>query len=120
MGMTLDVGPIGAVMIFSSDPAQSATWWSGLIGAPVHAEDGFHWLDVNGVEFGFHPADPVKNPQGASTVAYWTTRDLDEAMAVVVEAGGTRHRGPLSVEPGRRIAQVADPFGAVIGLEQRP
>jgi predicted enzyme related to lactoylglutathione lyase len=120
MGMTLDVGPIGAVMIFSCDPARSANWWSGLIGAPVHADGGFHWLDVNGVEFGFHPADPVKNPVGASTVPYWITRDLGQAIAALVEAGGTLHRGPLSVEPGRRIAQVVDPFGAVIGLEQRP
>lgn len=115
----VDLGRVSALMVFATDPAQSSQWWSEVTGAPLREEDGFHWLDINGIEFGFHPADPAKNPLGASTVAYWTTPDLGAAIAGIVAAGGQMHRGPLDVEPGRRIAQVVDPFGAVVGLEQR-
>lgn len=32
-------------------------------------------------------------------------------------AGCTHHRGPLRISPDRRICQVVDPFGRVIGLD---
>ncbi|MCT2547254.1 VOC family protein [Streptomyces atratus] len=32
-------------------------------------------------------------------------------------AGCEHHRGPLVIGPGRRIAQLRDPFGTVVGIE---
>lgn len=118
MAERVDLGSVRAVMVFAANPAESAAWWGRIADAPVHTEGGFHWLDIAGVDLGFHPEDLTKNPHGASTVAYWTTADLDAAIAAIVSAGGRLHRGPLAVEHGRRIAQVMDPFGAVMGLEQ--
>lgn len=115
----LALGRVRAIMIFSADPAGSCAWWGRLLGLPVQTSDGgFAWLDLpTGVEIGFHPAEPDENPAGASTVPYWSVPDLDDAVRVVVAAGGRHLRGPLSVAPGRRIAQVVDPFGAVVGLD---
>lgn len=110
---------ITAVMVFADDPEGSARWWADLTGLAVHSDSGFWWLMAGDTEFGFHPADPSKNPAGASTVPYWLTEDVDGAVAAVQQHGGHLLRGPLSVEPGRRIAQVVDPFGAVVGIEER-
>lgn len=110
---------ITAVMVFADDPEGSARWWADLTGLEVHGDSGFWWLMAGDTEFGFHPADARKNPAGASTVPYWLTADVDAVVAAVRQHGGHLLRGPLVVEPGRRIAQVVDPCGAVIGIEER-
>lgn len=106
-------------MIFTASPRESSAWWGSVLDLPVQSADGFYWLDLPGqVELGFHPADEAKNPLGMSTVPYWRTADLDAAMATFAAAGAIRHRGPLTIDDGRRIAQMVDPFGAVFGLDQ--
>ncbi|WP_371095730.1 VOC family protein [Streptomyces sanglieri] len=35
----------------------------------------------------------------------------------LLAAGCEHHRGPLVIGPGRRIAQLRDPFGTVVGIE---
>ena len=106
-------------MVFTESPADSCNWWGDLLGATVRTASGFFWLDLPGdVELGFHPADEAKNPLGGSTVPYWRVDDLEAALTAVLKAGGRRHRGPLDLEDGRRIAQVVDPFGAVVGFDQ--
>jgi len=109
----------GAVMLFCKDPEASATWWADLCGKALHFEDGFWWFMVGDVEFGFHPADESKNPTGSSTVPYWIVPDLLNAIEEAKNKGGKHIRGPLQVSENRQIAQVRDPFGAVIGFEQR-
>lgn len=105
-------------MVFSLDPARSCAWWADVLGLHARSGDGFHWVDTAvGVELGLHPADPVNSPRGASTVPYWKVSDFDRALARLDTAEAARHRGPLTIDPGRRIAQVRDPFGAVIGLQ---
>lgn len=50
---------IRAIMIFAESPEKSARWWGGVLQAEVHLDiDGdavYAWLNVAGVEFGFHP-----------------------------------------------------------------
>lgn len=113
---------VRAVMVFADDPAASAEWWAEVLGVAAHVEvsehgDVFAWLDVAGVEFGFHPADEARNPRGGSPVVYWAVDDLEAARRRLLAAGCVHHRGPLEVSPGRRIAQVRDPFGTVVGLD---
>ncbi|MET8624616.1 VOC family protein [Kitasatospora sp. NPDC004669] len=112
---------VRAVMIFCPSPERAARWWGDLLGLDVHLDvDGesvFAWLNVGAVEFGFHQADESRNPHGASTVPYWSVEDLDRVRERLLAAGCTHHRGPLQVSRGRRICQVIDPFGCVIGLD---
>ncbi len=71
-----------------------------------------------GVELGFHPVDDERNPRGGgSPVVYWGVEDLDQVRERLLAAGCAHHRGPLTIEPGRRIAQLRDPFGTVVGIE---
>ncbi|GAA2255972.1 hypothetical protein GCM10010232_51770 [Streptomyces amakusaensis] len=113
---------VRTVMIFADDPEASARWWGGLLDAPVRldvADTGavYAWIETAGVELGFHPADEARNPRGGSPVVYWGVDDLDRARARLLAAGCAHHRGPLEIAPGRRIAQLRDPFGTVVGVE---
>lgn len=113
---------VSTVMYFATDPEKSARWWADALGVgSVHTDvDGdsvYAWFTIAGVEHGFHQADDERNPRGASPVVYWQVDDLDAARKHLLDAGAVHHRGPLTVEPGRRICQLTDPFGAVVGLE---
>lgn len=114
-------GPITTVMTFADDPLASANWWGRVLGAEVRADaEGdfvYAWITVAGVEIGFHQADDARNPRGGSPVVYWAVDDLDTARKHLLDAGCTHHRGPLLVTPGRRICQLTDPYGTVVGLE---
>ncbi|UOE21965.1 VOC family protein [Thermobifida halotolerans] len=109
-------------MVFADDPDKSARWWADQLNARVHRHVDprgavYAWLNVAGVELGFHPADPDRNPKGGSPVVYWQVANLDQARKRLLAAGCTHHRGPITAESGRRITQLADPFGTVFGLE---
>ncbi|MCK9931398.1 glyoxalase [Frankia sp. Mgl5] len=115
------LGPPTTVMTFADDPETSARWWAGILDVEVHLDiDGdavYAWLNVAGVELGFHQADDERNPRGGSPVVYWAVTDLDAVRGQLLNAGCRHHRGPLTVTEGRRICQIIDPFGTVIGLE---
>lgn len=116
---------IRAVMIFAEDPEKSARWWATVLDTEVHldVDDNsgavYAWLDIAGVEFGFHPLDEKRNKRGGSPVPYWAVDDVDAVRQRLLDAGCTHHRGPLDVDEGtgRKIAQLADPFGNVIGVD---
>ncbi|MFI1885367.1 VOC family protein [Streptomyces jumonjinensis] len=112
---------IRTVMIFVDDPEAAARWWGDIFAAEVKLDVNgasvYAWLDLGGLELGFHPASPEANPHGASTVPYWPVEDLDTERQRLLTAGCTHHRGPLAVEPGRRVCQLVDLFGTVFGLD---
>ncbi len=117
----LQLGAVPAIMLFVDDPEAVGRWWATITGSELENDSGFWWFTLGGtgVEIGFHPADDEMNPLGRSTVPYFQITDLESALSVVNDHGGRRHRGPLEIDPGRRIAQVADPFGNIVGLDER-
>jgi predicted enzyme related to lactoylglutathione lyase len=113
-------GTIRTVMFFCEIPSQVALWWAGLLSVQADTlteEDGFVWFVAGGTEYGFHPADPERNPLGGTPVVYLATTDLRDAMSRAITMGATRHRGPLVVTSERSIAQLVDPFGNVFGVD---
>ncbi|GAA2624437.1 VOC family protein [Streptomyces spororaveus] len=112
---------IRTVMVFVDDPEAAARWWGDIFEAEVKLDINgtavYAWIDHDGLEFGFHQASPKANAHGRSTVPYWSVEDLETERKRLLEAGCTHHRGPLDVEPGRRICQLIDPFGTVFGLD---
>ncbi len=52
----------------------------------------------------------------AGTVLYWAVEDLMEAIEHFRQLGAEVYRGPIKIENGLGICQVADPFGNLIGL----
>ena len=106
-------------MFFADDPEACGRWWAGqlLDRAEIRVEGGYCWFDVGGVEVGFHPADAERNPRGGSPVVYWAATDVLAQRQAFLDDGCTPHRGPLDIEPGRRICQLMDPFGNIFGLD---
>ncbi|MEV8566750.1 VOC family protein [Streptomyces sp. NPDC051322] len=119
--MLSDFQGVRAVMVFSDDPPTSARWWADALGGEARIEsDGtavFAWVDVNGVELGFHPADDQRNPRGGSPVVYWSVSSVTATRERLLAAGCTHHRGPLDIDADRHICQLVDPFGTVFGLD---
>ncbi|MFE5592925.1 VOC family protein [Streptomyces sp. NPDC056549] len=116
---------IRTIMVFAADPDASANFWGEVLNTKVHRDvnetngDVYAWLDIGGVEFGFHPLDEKRNQRGGSPVPYWAVDDVDAVRQHLLDAGCTHHRGPHDVGDGtgRKIAQLTDPFGNVIGID---
>ena len=106
-------------MFFSTTPDVVASWWASNLagGVPLVQEGEFWYFLLNGVEFGFHPADPIRNPIGGSPVVYLSTADLENTRESLLILGCSMHRGPLIVDDSRRICQMIDPFGNTFGLD---
>jgi predicted enzyme related to lactoylglutathione lyase len=104
------------VMIFVDRPADAARFWGGLLGATPSGEEP-QLVPTHPVQLFFHAADAERNPQGG-TVPYFAVADFEASRAELLAAGCVAHRGPLTLEDGRRICQVRDPYGTVWGLEQ--
>ncbi|GAA1927733.1 VOC family protein [Streptantibioticus ferralitis] len=112
---------VRTVMVFADDPEKCARWWASVLDTEVRLEvdDGrvYAWLDVSGIELGFHPADETRNPRGGSPVVYWAVDHVDAVRTRLLDAGCTHHRGPIEAEPGRKICQLTDPFGTIFGID---
>jgi predicted enzyme related to lactoylglutathione lyase len=110
---------VRAVIVFAERPAEMARWYAEALGwgAVDLMPGGAAIVDVGAVELVFHPADGVKNPQGASTVVYWQSADMGSDLDRLVGLGASVHRGPLVVADGRSICQLLDPWGNVFGVD---
>ena len=104
-------------MVFTPDPVASARWWGHQLHIQVHLDTLFAWVEVAGVEYGFHPVDDERNPRGGSPVVYWSVHDVVAVRERLLAAGCTHHRGPLRIDERRQICQLTDPFGTVFGLD---
>ena len=85
-----------------------------MAGRPVIV---YAWFYVDGIEYGFHPADDARNPRGGSPVVCWFVESHDAARGRLLAAGCAPHRGPLRVDGNRQISQLVDPFGTIFGLD---
>lgn len=117
--MATTPGPVRAVMFFVQDQPAAAAWYRDVVlgDGEVVEDEGYWYVEVEGVEVGFHPADPERNPPGGSVVTYFSTSHLDRARTAAIAAGATPHRGPLDVAHDRAICQLLDPFGNLFGLD---
>jgi predicted enzyme related to lactoylglutathione lyase len=62
----------------------------------------------------------ASRPEGAPEVTAWTTYvwtdDVDATLSKVRDAGGSVHKDPFDSLDGGRIAVIADPAGAALGI----
>lgn len=106
-------------MVFAERPAAVAQWYCAALGlGGTELMPGGAAIVLAGVvELVFHPADEIKNPQGASTVVYWQSDDFSADLTRLIGLGARVHRGPLVVSDTRSICQLVDPWGNVFGLD---
>ncbi|MGZ6403394.1 MAG: VOC family protein [Bdellovibrionota bacterium] len=104
-------------MFHVSDVEEACDWYSRLLLAePVYLLEDFPVLRVGNAEICFHKADSKVSSGKAGVVTYWRVADFKQAAGRAEGMGGTIHRGPLAIEDGNTICQIADPFGNLFGL----
>ena len=105
------------VLMFVPDVRAAAEWYSSVLQLPVSfLGENFAAIEVGSAQLCFHPAD-AKMPAGhAGQVAYWRVDSLIDASDLFRKAGASLYRGPLAIESGQGMCQIADPFGNLCGL----
>ena len=118
--MRIKIKEFTTIRLLSHDVSKSRDWYMYFFSQdPVEDTENFVSFKVAGVSLDITSPD-AKNPFSCGgSIGYWLVDDLDQVLEKVKELGGEIYRGPLKVtETNRIIAQIKDPFGNVIGLEE--
>ena len=116
-------GTVAWVDLSTPDPDVAARFYSGLLGWQIEAENTPMGRYVIGLVEG-EPAAGMMAPPPEAAVAppawnvYVSVADIDATWAQALGAGATGLQAPMEVPGGDRIAVLADPAGAVVGLMQ--
>ena len=109
---------IGGVMYFSSEPKNSLKWYSELLEVnPNYLDDyDFFYLEIDVCIIEFHQTDSKNSVGTEGQVCYWNVVDFDKVYQRILNHGASIYRAPIKIENGRKMAQLQDPFGNIIGI----
>ena len=110
---------IVAVMVHVAEVEAGLRWYQQAFPSAKRksvSEPPFEYLDVDSVRIEIVAADDKVASGAAGSVVYWHVDDFDFALSHMQSIGATLYRGPLSIEGGKRMCQVRDPWGNCIGL----
>ncbi len=88
--------------------------------APYFDQPFYVGFSIGGFELGLDPAPEGASPGPGGTVAYWRVAEIGDAISHFVSAGATVAKPAQDVGEQIKVAEVADPFGNVIGLIENP
>ncbi|MFC9435401.1 VOC family protein [Nocardia sp. NPDC057030] len=100
-----------------SDLATATAVYTALLGVPPQIEGTYYvGFELDGHHIGLVPDG---GPQAITTpVIYWEVSDIEAKLAELTAAGATVKQALRDVGEGRRVAEVLDPDGNVVGLLQ--
>jgi uncharacterized protein len=109
-------GDVSFLELGSSDADKTSPFFARVFGWSFHPmAQGGGWFQAPSIRVGLHGGDP--KPQ---IYIFFEVPDLEQAMALVREAGGEA-AAPMPEEPGfGRFANCRDPQGIQFGIHQRP
>jgi predicted enzyme related to lactoylglutathione lyase len=103
----------------ATDLAAAKEWYTRILGFGPYFDEPFYvGFEVGGYELGLFGHDGPGDPPPA--VAYWGVPDADAAVAALEAAGATTVEPVTEVGGGIRVATVAPPVGAVVGVIENP
>lgn len=103
------------------DLPRAKTWYTEAFGvAPYFDEPFYVGFNIAGYELGLNPDQSVARPGPGGSVAYWRVADIARAVEHFQNAGALLRAPIQDVGGGIRVAEVADPFGNMIGLIENP
>jgi len=104
------MGNFQTVLLPTDDLAASRELYSKLLGVqPVADSEYYVGFDVDGQQIGLVPGT-------TSVVPHLHVDDLEAAIALITDAGGSVVQEPRAVGGGRRVAVIRDASGAEFGL----
>jgi predicted enzyme related to lactoylglutathione lyase len=93
-------------------------WYSQVFEKEPYFDQPFYvGFEIGGFELGLQP-DGV--PGKAGTQVYWGVADIEQEVQRILALGASTHSDIQDVGDGIRVAELADPFGNVLGLIQNP
>ena len=108
---------VHSVMFFVLDVPAASAWYSRLLDCPpTYPVPDFPVLRNGSFEICFHLADSKVSSGRAGAVTYFRVKDFSSSVARAEAQGGLVYRGPLVIETGETICQIADPFGNLFGM----
>jgi lactoylglutathione lyase len=104
------------------DMAKAKQWYSKAFGVQPYFDEPAYYVGYNigGYELGLTPAPEVRTQREAAGVAYWGVEDIRAEHKRLLDLGATSVSDVQDVGGGILVAEVADPFGNVIGLIYNP
>ena len=97
------------------DIAAGKLWYTKVLGFPPYFDQPFYvGFNVGGFELGL-------TPDGKAAVgAHWGVKDIESALARLLELGAEPRTDIQDVGEGIRVADVLDPWGNVFGIIENP
>jgi predicted enzyme related to lactoylglutathione lyase len=110
-GMRTTVYPV-------ADLARAKAWYAQVFGkAPYFDQPFYVGFEIGGFELGLVP-DGTAGTAGCTV--YWGVDDIDAEVARVLALGATLHSAVQEVGESIKVADLADPFGNLLGLIYNP
>jgi predicted enzyme related to lactoylglutathione lyase len=98
------------------DIAAAKLWYMKVLGFPPYFDQPFYvGFNVGGFELGL-------TPDGSTSAvgAYWGVKDIEPALARLLELGAAPRTDIQDVGERIRVADVLDPWGNVFGIIENP
>ncbi|SBS32616.1 Glyoxalase-like domain protein [Marinomonas spartinae] len=108
-----------AILVHVPDVPLGLAWYQKAFPQAVPkylADFDFTILDINGFSLEIVLADEKVGAGKSGTVLYWSVDSLEASLRHFESLGASVYRGPMAIESGFGMCQVADPFGNLIGL----
>ena len=112
---------LGTVIYHVPDLDRAKAWYASAFGQTPYFDQPFYvGFNIAGYELGLDPDSGSGRSGAGGSVAYWRVDAIDDAVRHFVRAGGTLASAVQDVGEGIKVAQIADPFGNIIGLLENP
>ena len=100
------------------DLAAAKAWYTEVFGTAPYFDQPFHvGFNIGGFELGLQPDG---QPSKTGTLVYWGVDDIEAEVGRITALGAEIHSAIQDVGDGIKVAELADPFGNVLGLIHNP
>jgi len=100
------------------DLAAGKAWYSKVFQKEPYFDQPFYvGFEIGGFELGLLPDG---EPGKAGSQVYWGVEDIAKEVQRILALGASTHSEIQEVGEGIRVAELADPFGNVLGLIENP
>jgi predicted enzyme related to lactoylglutathione lyase len=108
---------LGTVIYHVPDLNRAKAWYADAFQQQPYFDMPFYvGFNIAGYELGLDPNEAVTKAGRGGGVAYWRVVDIHIALHHFVASGAIVVAAIQDVGEGIKVAEVADPFGNLIGL----
>ena len=118
-GSTMFLG-LRTVIYHVDDIGKAKKWYADALGIQPYFDQPYYvGFNVGGFELGLDP-DSKAVTYGNNVMAYWAVKNIEHALAHLLEVGAKKKSDIQDVGGDIRLATVIDPFRNVFGIIENP